>query len=89
MLRNKFAWQQKRQEIKEKANYLCEVCKAKGVYSYEGLEVHHIHKLKHSQERLLDNANLVCLCTECHKKADSGKIPIEYLEELARLREKE
>ena len=87
--RSTWAWTLKSQEIRDKANYLCEVCKAKGVYTYEGLEVHHIHKLKDNNDRLLDNTNLICLCVECHKKADKGQLTIEYLEELARLREQE
>ena len=88
-LRNRYAWQKKRAEIKERANHLCEVCKTKGIYSYDGLEVHHIHKLKDNPDGLLDNLNLICLCVECHKKADKGDISIDYLEQLAEAREKE
>lgn len=86
-LRNKSAWRRKREEVKEKANYLCEVCKTRGVFTYEGLEVHHIHKLRSNQDRLLDNYNLITLCVECHKKADRGEIQAVYLEDLARKRE--
>ena len=89
LLRSKYAWTLKSIEIRERANYLCEVCKTKGIYTYEGLEVHHIHKVADSPELLLENSNLICLCTECHKKADKGQLTIDYLSELARLREKE
>lgn len=88
-LRSSYAWAKKAQEIKEKASYLCEVCRDRGVYTYKGLEVHHIEKLTEAPKRLLDNSNLVCLCVEHHKEADKGKIKREYLENLARTREGE
>jgi len=68
---------------------LCEICKDRGVYVYEGLEVHHIVKVKENGEGLLDDRNLLCLCVECHKKADRGEIDTEYQRELARKRESE
>lgn len=86
-LRNKYAWAKKSQEIRERAAYLCEVCRAEGRYTYEGLEVHHITKLREDKEGLLDNYNLICLCVEHHKAADAGEIKKEYLEKLARERE--
>ena len=82
-LRKKYSWTKKSLEIREKANYLCEVCRDNNLFVYDGLEVHHIHKLKDNQDRLLDDLNLICLCVECHKKADAGDIPVEYLEQLA------
>jgi len=86
-LRSRYAWTLKAKEIKEKANFLCEVCRAKGIYKYEGLETHHIVKLDDDESGLLDDYNLICLCTSCHKLADAGGIPLEYLRELARARE--
>lgn len=87
-LRNKYAWTQKSKEIREKANYLCEVCRDEGVYTYENLEVHHIEKLKDNSGGLLNNNNLVCLCVMHHKLADSGEIDADYLRKLADAREK-
>ena len=86
-LRNLHVWHKKAEEIKEKAGYLCEVCKAEGIYKYSDLEVHHITKLRDNKEGLLDNNNLVCLCVEHHKKADKGKIDVGYLRELSKKRE--
>lgn len=86
-LRNKYVWAQMSKDIREKAQGLCEACRAKGVYTYNGLEVHHIVKLRDNPSGLLDQYNLVCLCTECHKKADRGEIDMDYLRELARGRE--
>lgn len=86
-MRSQYSWTKKSEEIREKANHLCEVCKDKGVWVYDNLEVHHIDKLKDNQAGLLDNCNLICLCTICHKKADKGLIDKEYMLRLARDRE--
>lgn len=85
--RSSFAWKLKSQEIREKANYLCEVCRAEGKFNYENLEVHHIVKLKENIQGLLDNANLICLCTTHHKQADDGLLKADFLRGLAEARE--
>lgn len=87
-LRNTYDWQQKSIEIRDKANWMCEVCRDRdNRYEYNNLEVHHIVKLKDAPGLLLDNYNLVCLCASCHKKADRGEIDVEYLRKLAKNRE--
>lgn len=86
-LRSTNKWTQKSLEIRERANWLCEVCREQGIYNHEALEVHHIEKLKDNTEGLLDNLNLVCLCEEHHTQADAGEITKEYLKDLARHRE--
>jgi 5-methylcytosine-specific restriction endonuclease McrA len=86
-MRSQYSGTKKSEEIREKANHLCEVCKDKGVWAYDNLEVHHIDKLKDNQTGFLDNCNLICLCTTCHKKADKGLIDKEYMLRLARDRE--
>ena len=88
-LRNTYQWHKKAEEIKERANYLCEVCKDKGEYTYKGLEVHHIVKVRERPDLLLDNENLVCLCVRHHKMADAGQISINYLQSLAEKRERD
>lgn len=87
--RNSHKWHSKSREIRERANNLCEVCRDKGRYVYNGLEVHHIEKVRDNPSKLLDNMNLVCLCVTCHKQADRGEISADYLRELAEKREKE
>ena len=87
-LRNLNAWHKKAEEIKEKAKYLCEVCKEQGIYTYNNLEIHHITKLRDNKDLLLDDYNLICLCVEHHKLADRGKIDKEYLFKLAADRER-
>lgn len=86
-LRNSNAWHKKAEEIKKEANYLCEVCKDKGIYNYTDLEVHHITKLRDNKDLLLDNYNLICLCWKDHKLADEGYLKSEYLRKLAMTRE--
>ena len=88
-LRAKYAWAKKSKEIREKSNHLCEVCRDEGVYTYTNLEVHHIDKVRENSQGLLDDFNLVTLCTMHHKLADAGKINKEYLRKLARTREGE
>ena len=87
-LRSTWAWTQKSLEIREKAHYLCEVCRDQGEINYN-VEIHHIEKIREDTTKLLDNLNLVCLCVEHHKLADSGQIDKEYLRKLARMREGE
>lgn len=77
----------KAEEIKNNAQFLCEVCKDNGVYNYNDLEVHHIVKLRDDPKMLLDNSNLIVLCTKHHKEADKGLISEAYLKELVRQRE--
>lgn len=88
-LRGKYVWQLKSQEIREKAQYLCEVCRDQGEISYEKLEVHHITPLREDSTLLLDNNNLVCLCVSHHKQADNNELDRDYLRKLARIREEE
>lgn len=66
---------------------MCEVCRDQGVYTYDGLEVHHIRKLKDAPDLLLDDRNLICLCTYHHKEADAGRISVDYLTKLVNGRE--
>ena len=86
-LRNKAAWKRKSVEIRERAQYLCEVCRDEGTYTYKGLEVHHITPIRENKNLLLDNFNLVCLCVTHHKQADAGEISAGYLRKLAKYRE--
>ena len=86
-MRSSFAWTEKSREIREKAQYLCEVCRSLGIYTYNNLEVHHIEKVRDNPSLLLDDLNLICLCVEHHKQADAGEIPVSVLKQLASERE--
>ena len=87
-LRSRYAWTKKSKQIREDAGNLCEVCKDQGIATYNGLEVHHIEKLREHVDGLLDDDNLICLCTRHHKEADNGEIDKDYLRELVRKRGK-
>ena len=88
-LRSSYDWTKKSKEIRDSAQYLCEVCRDEGVYTYSGLEVHHIEKLKDRQDLLLDRDNLIVLCTRHHKDADAGKLSKDYLRKLVENRDRE
>lgn len=83
--RSRYAWTKKSLQVRDESNYLCAVCREKGVYTYDGVEIHHITKLKDGGG-LLDDSNLICLCVEHHKQADEGKLDADYLRQLAQLR---
>ena len=87
-LRSRYAWTKKAKQIKDDAYGLCEVCKAQGVYTYDGLEVHHITKLRDDPNGLLDDDNLIALCVYHHKQADDGELDADYLRELVKERNK-
>lgn len=86
-LRSLYSWTKKSEEIRERANHLCEVCRDKGIITFKDIEVHHIVKVKDDKSKLLDNENLICLCQEHHKQADKGEIDTDYLRKLAKARE--
>lgn len=86
-LRSTYAWTKKSEDIRERANWLCEVCRDQGVYTYNGLSVHHIDKVKDDNSKLLDDDNLICLCDLHHRQADNEEIDKEYLRQLVKKRE--
>lgn len=86
--RNTYRWHKKSKDIRERSNYLCSVCQDEGIYTYDGVEVHHIVKLSDRPELLLEDSNLICLCKDHHKEADDNKIDKEYLYKLVKERDK-
>lgn len=67
-------WHNKSQEIKRLDCYRCLVCQSLGLISPVYLEVHHIVKYRNDSTLKLDNDNLITLCVNHHKMADSNKI---------------
>ena len=86
-LRSSIEWKNKSIEVRDKAHYLCEVCRDQGILNYNGIEVHHITKLSEDSNLLLDNDNLIALCQFHHREADKGNLDADYLRELAKHRE--
>lgn len=78
------AWKKKREEIKERDNFICQVC-VRNLYSplrkYEtdNLQVHHAVPLEEDYNKRLDNNNLITLCERHHEMAEFGAIPIEVI----------
>lgn len=66
-------WRNTRTMIIERDNGYCQRCyKLYGIYTYEHLQVHHIHKLELHWNKRLDADNLVTLCPQCHRQVDTG-----------------
>ena len=86
------AWNNKREEIKQRDKYLCQVC-IRNLYNtlqqfnYDGLEVHHAEKLNDAYEKRMDNDNLLTLCVYHHRMADRGEIPIGDIKDIIREQE--
>ena len=75
-------WHDKSQEIKRLDCYRCLVCQSLGLISPTDLEVHHIIKYRNNASLRLDNNNLITLCVNHHKQADSNKIQARELHSL-------
>lgn len=75
-------WHDKSQEIKRLDCYRCLVCQSLGLISPTYLEVHHIIKYRNNASLRLDNNNLITLCVNHHKQADSNKIQARELHSL-------
>lgn len=86
-IRSSTRWKKKREEIQERANYICEYCFENNRLTYNDLSVHHIEKLEDNPSLAFNNLNLILLCKYCHKEADLGKIPGEELKKIAKERE--
>ncbi len=85
-------WQRKAEEIKERDNYLCQIC-IRGLYgsrtriNNKNLSVHHAVPLKTDFDLRLSSNNLITLCGKHHEMAEKGEIPLA--EVLAVIQEQE
>lgn len=91
-LRNSKAWQDKREEIKERDNYLCQICIRKlygtvNQYTYDGISVHHAESLESNWDKRLDNDNLITTCDPHHEMMESGEIPLDVVKDIIREQE--
>lgn len=82
--RNTIRWQRKRDEIKTRDRYLCQLClrnlyNTLNMVNFKNIEVHHITSIQEDYNRRLDNDNLISLCGYHHKMAEKGQIPKEEL----------
>lgn len=67
------AWNRKRQEILERDNYECQMCKEKGLFKKADV-VHHIKHLKARADLGLTESNLLSLCNVCHNDVHPEKL---------------
>lgn len=78
------AWQRKREEVKGRDKFLCQICIRKlyntiKKYNYNDLEVHHIIPIKENYELRLEDSNLITVCEYHHELAEQGTIPKDEL----------
>lgn len=90
--RSTAAWQRKAEEIKERDNYLCQVC-IRNLYgtkvriNSKNLSVHHAIPLKADYELRLNNKILITLCGIHHEMAESGEIPLDAILDIIKQQE--
>lgn len=82
-------WQRKREEIKCRDKWLCQVClrnkyNTVSFLNHKTVQVHHITSIQEDYNRRLDNDNLISLCDYHHKMAERGQIPKRELYEIVR-----
>jgi len=83
-IRSSYEWQKKREDIKQRDRYVCQLC-IRGLYGtrkryeHENLSVHHIIPLEENPESAMDDDNLITLCELHHELAEQGKIERKLL----------
>lgn len=85
-------WQKKREEIKQRDLYLCQICirqlyKTIVKYNTEELEVHHNVPINEDYNKRLDNDNLLTVCHSHHEMCESGEIPREEVQKIIKEQE--
>lgn len=85
--RNSPKWRKKRQKIKARDNYLCQICirelyRTNRKYSHENLQVHHAIPINSSEELKLDDGNLITLCSMHHAMCDKGTISYSEVKKI-------
>ncbi len=80
-------WQKKREEIKKRDLYLCQICIRElyntiNKYNTEDLSVHHNIPINEDYNKRLDNNNLLTVCNYHHELCESGKIPREEVQTI-------
>lgn len=88
-IRSTYAWQQTRERIKQRDNYLCQCCirnypGTRRRIEYDNLSVHHIISLENDSDKAFIDENLITLCDIHHEMAEAGEITAEALIEIAK-----
>ena len=85
--RSSAEWQAKRQQIKARDNYLCQICiremyGTRRKYNCDDLQVHHAVPINSDENLRLDDSNLITLCSMHHAMCDRGDIPYDKVNEI-------
>ena len=80
-------WQKKREEIKKRDLYLCQICirelyNTVTKYNTEELSVHHNIPINEDYNKRLDNDDLLTVCDYHHKMCESGEIPRDEVQRI-------
>ena len=86
-------WQKKREEIKQRDLYLCQICirelyNTLVKFNTEELEVHHNIPINEDFNKRLDNDNLLTVCHSHHEMCESGEIQREEVQRIINEQEK-
>lgn len=85
--RNSKAWIDKREEIRQRDNNLCQACireleGTKIKYNSSLLSVHHAIPIHLGSAKRLDNDNLLTLCAYHHDQAEKGRIKYQIIKNI-------
>lgn len=80
-------WQKKREEIKKRDLYLCQICirelyNTVTKYNTKELSVHHNIPINEDYNKRLDNDNLLTLCNYHHEMCERKEIPREEVQRI-------
>lgn len=86
-------WQRKRDEIKRRDLYLCQICirelyNTENKYNSNNLSVHHNISIAEDYNKRLDNNNLLTVCSIHHEMCENGEIPKEIVQKIIDEQEK-
>lgn len=81
------AWKRKSVEIRQRDNYLCQICIRKlyntiRQYNYDNLSVHHAIPITDDWDKRLDDDNLITGCSMHHEMMEDGTIPYEEIKKI-------
>lgn len=91
-LRGLQVWKKKRKAIKERDNYMCQICNRDilniygsygSKYNNDNVQVHHIIPISEDESIWLDDDNLISLCRYHHEMSEKCKISKEVLKQIA------
>lgn len=70
-------WQEQRQKALERDNFECQFCGREDGENDVGLHVHHQipYRAFDDDEKAHDLDNLITVCSRCHGRIESGKLP--------------